>query len=70
MARLDQFLVSQDWLDHFGKVAQLKLPRPTFDHAPVLLDCGGLRRGPFRFENRRLKAEGFHNMLKGWWEGC
>ena len=35
-ARLDRFLVSQDWLDHVGKVEQLKLPKPTLDHAPIL----------------------------------
>ena len=40
LARLDRFLVSQDWIDHHGNVVQLKLPRPTSDHVPLLLDCG------------------------------
>ena len=30
-ACLDKYLVSQDWLDHFSKVEQLKLPKPTSD---------------------------------------
>ena len=30
-ACLDKYLVSQDWLDHFNKVEQLKLPKPTSD---------------------------------------
>ena len=41
------------------------------DHFPILLDGGGLRRGPspFRFENKWLKVEGFKDLLKSWWEG-
>ena len=40
-------------------------------HFPILLDGGGLRRGPslFRFENMWLKVEGFKDLLKSWWEG-
>ena len=41
------------------------------DHSPILLDGGGMRRGPtsFRFENMWLKEEGFKEVLKKWWEG-
>ena len=41
------------------------------DHFPILLDGGGLRRGPapFRFENMWLKEEGFKDVLQTWWEG-
>ena len=41
------------------------------DHFPILLNGGGLRRGPspFRFENMWLKVEGFKDLLKSWWEG-
>ena len=35
LAHLDIFLVSLNWLDHLGNVMQLKLPRPTSDHAPI-----------------------------------
>ena len=70
-SRLDRFLISQDWLDHVEKVEQLKLPKPTSDHAPILFECGGLRRGPtpFRFENMWLKVEGFLDLMKRWWQG-
>ena len=52
-ARLDRFLVTQNWLDHFSRVVQSRLPIPIFDHFPILLKDGGFRRGPFpfRFEN-------------------
>ena len=47
---------------------RLKLPKPTSNHASILLDCGGLRRGPtpFRFENMWLKAYAFKDLLKDW----
>ena len=40
------------------------------DNFLVLLDGGGLRRGPspFIFENMWLKVEGFKDLLKLWWE--
>ena len=52
-------------------MVQCTLPRPVFDHFPILLARGGVRRGlvPFRFENMWLKEEGFKDLLKGWWQG-
>ena len=60
-ARLDRFLVTQNWLDQFSGVFQSRLPRPTSDHFSILLEGGGLRRGPspFRFENMWLKVDDF-----------
>ncbi|RVX19039.1 Transposon TX1 uncharacterized 149 kDa protein [Vitis vinifera] len=71
MTRLDRFLVSEDWESHFKGAVQCTLPRPVSDHFPILLDGGGVRRGPapFRFENMWLKEEGFKDLLKGWWQG-
>ena len=70
-ARLDRFLVIPCWLDQFSRVVQRRLPRPTSDHFPVLLEGGGLRRGPtpFRFENMWLKVEGFKDLIRSWWQG-
>ena len=57
-ARLDRFLATPSWLDQYSRVHQRRLSRPTSDHFPVLLEGGGLRRGPspFKFENMWLKA--------------
>ena len=70
-ARLDRFLVSPYWLDQFGRVSQRRLPRPTSDHFPILLEGGSLRRGPapFRFENMWFKVEGFKDLIRNWWRG-
>ena len=70
-SRLDRFLVSDDWEDRFGGLVQKILPNPSFDHAPILMDGGGIRNGknPFRFENMWLKAEGFKDLIRCWWEG-
>ena len=63
--------MTQNWLDQFSGVLQSRLPRPTSDHFPILLEGGGLRRGPspFRFENMWLKVEGFEDLLRSWWQG-
>ncbi|RVX01885.1 Transposon TX1 uncharacterized 149 kDa protein [Vitis vinifera] len=69
-ARLDRFLVSPNWIDQYSRATQRRLPRPTSDHFPILLEGGGLRRGPypFKFENMWLKAEGFKELIEGWVE--
>ena len=70
MSRLDRFLVTDDWESHCNKVTQRRLPRPVFDHFPIMLDSDGVRTGPvpFRFELMWLKYEGFKDILKGWWQ--
>ena len=40
-SRLDCFLVSEDWESHFCGPSQSLLPKPTFDHASILLDGRG-----------------------------
>ena len=53
MSRIDRFLFSPAWADHFGLVNQLRLTRLLSDHFPIRLDCCRLDGGksPFRFEN-------------------
>jgi hypothetical protein len=58
MSRIDRFLVSPLWEEHFSNLLQRRLPRPLLDHFPILLDCGGVSKGSgsFKFENMWLKA--------------
>ncbi|KAL6323207.1 hypothetical protein AAG906_029214 [Vitis piasezkii] len=43
----------------------------NFDHFPIVLEGGGIRRGPtqFRFENMWLKVKGFNDIVRTWWQG-
>ena len=68
-SRLDRFLVTDNWDNMFNGAVQGILPRPVSDHFPILLEGGGLKRGPspFRFENMWLEEEGFKDKLKTWW---
>ena len=71
MSRIDRTLVSVDWVDHFGNVSQRVLPCVISDHCPLLVEAGGVDRGrsAFKFENMWLRAEGFLERVKHWWEG-
>jgi len=61
-SRLDRFRVSTDLAEYFPDMIQKGLPRPFTDHFPICLGKTVLERGknPFRFENMRLKFEGFY----------
>ena len=70
MSRIDRFLYTADWEEGFITIAQKRLVRLTFDHFPIMLECGSIPRGrwPFRFENMWLKAEGFLERVRNWWD--
>ncbi|RVX05586.1 hypothetical protein CK203_027280 [Vitis vinifera] len=64
LSRLDRVLVSKEWEGHFSGVMQCILPRPVSNHSLILLDVGGLRRGPspLGLKNMWLKEEGFKDL--------
>ena len=69
-SRLDLFLVTDNGDNLFNGAVQGILPRPVPNHFPVLLEGGGLKRGPspFRFENMWLEEKGIKDKMKTWWE--
>ena len=68
-SRLDKFLATDNCDSMFNGVVQGILPRPVSDHFPILLEGGGLKRGPspFRFESMWLEERGFKDQMKKWW---
>ena len=68
-SRIDRFLLSSDWEDHFGHLAQKAITRLLSDHCPIILDSGGFIRGKsyFKFENMWLRHENFAEKVKSWW---
>ena len=69
-SRLDSFLLSSDLEEHFPNICQKRLHILLSNHFPVLLEGGNFHRSirPFRFENMWLKAEGFVEKVRAWWE--
>ncbi|RVW55159.1 LINE-1 reverse transcriptase-like [Vitis vinifera] len=67
-ARLDRFLETPCWLDQFSRVLLRRLPRPTSDHYPILLEGGGVRRVASGRPSYRLatKLKGMKHQLKTW----
>ena len=65
-SRLDHFLVSDKWEDHFTGVFQCSLPRIVSDHCPISLEGGGVKKGktPFHFENMWLLSNGFKELVR------
>ncbi len=70
MSCIDQFLYSPGWEEAFPTITQRRLSRILSDHFPILLECSQFSRGRrlFRFENMWLKAKGFMEQVKKWWE--
>ncbi len=70
MSHIDWFLYTGEWEDRYPTVVQRRLPRLLSDHFPIMLESGEFLKGnrPFRFENMWLQAEGFGEMVKGWWD--
>ena len=49
-ARLDRFLVIENLDNLFNETVQYVLPRPVFDHFPILLDMGWGVEGTLSFQ--------------------
>ena len=44
-SRLDHFLISDHWEDHFSAITQSALHRLVSDHSPIVLEAGGFSSG-------------------------
>lgn len=68
LSKLDRFLISANWEEHFFNVLQEALLRPILDHIPILRHCGGIKRrpSPFQIENMWLEDAGFLEKVASW----
>jgi len=66
LSRIDRFLFSIEWEDHFQGVHQVILLKITSDYLPILLQMGlaFVAKRPFKFENIWLEVDGFFDFVK------
>ena len=51
MARLDRYLITNDWEIHFGGARESLPPKPISNHHPILLEGGSCpNKGPLPFK--------------------
>ena len=69
LSRIDQFLYSVKWEDHFQGVHQVILPKITSDHFSILLRVGEVYSGRrlLKFENMWLEVDGFCDLVNSFW---
>ncbi|KAH0688906.1 hypothetical protein KY289_016264 [Solanum tuberosum] len=67
-ARLDRFLVSNEWDEGSKNIKQSVLPKVASDHTLIMSQCGNWEpaKSYFKFENWCLHTEGFLERVKEW----
>ena len=69
-SRIDRFLFSSEWEEHYPNVHQKRLVRVLSDHFPISLEGGDICKGSraFHFENMWLQMDDFVEKVKNWWD--
>ena len=68
--RIDRFLFSLEWEEHYPNIHQKRLVRVLLDHFPISLEGSDIRKGckPFCFENMWLQVDDIVEKVKIWWD--
>lgn len=68
-SKLDRFLISVGWEDHFPSISVTAMARPMSDHKPILLCCNIDDWGPppWRFERMWLLDNSLLSLMADWW---
>ncbi|XP_010258726.1 PREDICTED: uncharacterized protein LOC104598390 [Nelumbo nucifera] len=72
-SKLDRFLLTLDWEEHWGNLDSKALPRLTSDHWSIMICKEERRNGgpaPLRFENMLLLHPRFTKRVREWWYEC
>lgn len=66
MCRLDRFLVSNCWEDHFPQFIQVSLLKVALDHWPIILNTSTCNYIPslFRYENMWITHPSFKEKIE------
>jgi hypothetical protein len=69
-AKLDRFLISQDWNALFSTSTQSSMPTMVSDHCPIICQCSSefSKSNMFRFENYWLKLPEFQELVINTWQ--
>jgi len=67
-SKIDRFLLSPEWEEHYPDVSQRRLPRLLSDRSPLLLDCGTHREEKKKKDILNLKTCGSNPMVL--WNKC
>ncbi|XP_026451859.1 uncharacterized protein LOC113352226 [Papaver somniferum] len=69
-SKIDRFLFTPDWEDHFPNIIFKRLARPFSDHFPIELCSSNPDWGafPFRFQLAWLEGTNIIPLMKKWWE--
>jgi len=68
LSRIDRFLFTSDWEDHFQGMHRVLLPKITSDHFPIMLQGRDVSvKRPFKFESMWLKVDGFCELVSSFW---
>lgn len=70
-AKLDKFLLSQEWENLYPLTSVTTLRRPISDHVPILLNTNSDFAKPkiFKFEKMWLQHVGIDSMIASFWAG-
>ncbi|XP_026416451.1 uncharacterized protein LOC113311871 [Papaver somniferum] len=68
-SKIDRFLISEGWDDHFPSIAVKAIARPMSDHKTIMLSCSINDWGPppWSFEGMWLFDNSLLDLMSSWW---
>lgn len=72
LCRLDRFLISMDWEDHYPHFFQEAFSKLVSNHWPIIFNTDSQNFGlkQFKFENMWVLHPQYHSNIAIWWNEC